>query len=235
MPNLYIIAGCNGAGKTTASYTMLPEILECKEFVNADSIAAGLSPFNPESVALEAGRIMLQRIDTLMNEGVDFAFETTLATKSYVSFVKQAKSLGYKATLLYFWLSSPEFAMQRVKDRVARGGHNIPQDVIERRYYRGISNLNKLYKLVCNNWFVINNMNGVSYEEIDSGNSENEKVISNKEHKDLSEKIKLGVELAMRKLVETRAANNENLIVGDKDGNIKSIPAKELLNKTKQP
>lgn len=179
MPNLYIIAGCNGAGKTTASYTVLPEILECKEFVNADSIAAGLSPFNPESVALEAGRIMLQRIETLMNEGVDFAFETTLATKSYVSFVKKAKSLGYKTTLLYFWLSSPEFAMQRVRDRVARGGHNIPQDVIERRYYRGISNLIKLYIPVCDDWFVINNMNGVSYKEIASGDSENEKVILN--------------------------------------------------------
>lgn len=181
MPNLYIIAGCNGAGKTTASYTVLPEILECKEFVNADSIAAGLSPFNPESVALEAGRIMLQRIDTLMNESVDFAFETTLATRSYVSFVKKAKDLGYKTTLLYFWLSSPAFAMQRVKDRVARGGHNIPRDVIERRYYRGISNLIKLYIPVCDDWFVINNMDTSSYEEIaiGSGNAESEKVITN--------------------------------------------------------
>lgn len=91
MPNLYIIAGCNGAGKTTASYTVLPEILECKEFVNADSIAAGLSPFNPESVALEAGRLMLQRINSLLEEKVDFAFETTLSTRSYASFIKRPK------------------------------------------------------------------------------------------------------------------------------------------------
>ncbi|SFW56284.1 zeta toxin family protein [Chitinophaga sancti] len=147
MPNLYIIGGCNGAGKTTVSYTVLPEILECKEFVNADSIAAGLSPFNPESVALEAGRLMLQRIELLMSEGVDFALETTLSTKSYVSLVKKAANANYKTTLLYFWLSSPEFAMQRVKDRVTRGGHNIPPDVIERWYYRGISNLIKLYIL----------------------------------------------------------------------------------------
>ena len=83
MPNLYIIAGCNGAGKTTASYTILPELLDCHEFVNADIIAAELSPYNPESVALEAGRIMLQRINALLETRIDFAFETTLATRSY--------------------------------------------------------------------------------------------------------------------------------------------------------
>jgi len=102
VPNLYIIAGCNGAGKTTASYTVLPEMLNCKEFVNADSIAAGLSPFNTESVAFEAGRIMLQRINTLLNDGVDFAFETTFATRSYVSLIKEAEALGYKISLFYF-------------------------------------------------------------------------------------------------------------------------------------
>src|SRR4051812_38977370 len=110
MPNLYIIAGCNGAGKTTASYTILPEMLNCREFVNADSIAIGLSPFNYESVAFEAGRIMLQRIHRLMEEKVDFAFETTLAAKSYVQFIRTAKNNGYEVTILYFWLSSPEFA-----------------------------------------------------------------------------------------------------------------------------
>ena len=159
MPNLYIIAGCNGAGKTTASYTILPEILNCKEFVNADSIAAGLSPFNPESVALEAGRIMLRRIYQLIEEGVDFAFETTLSTKSYVSLVKQAQQRGYVVTLLFFWLNSSELAKQRVAKRVSKGGHNIPEDVIERRYKRGISNLINLYIPACDNWMVVNNMN----------------------------------------------------------------------------
>ena len=158
MPNLYIIAGCNGAGKTTASYTVLPEMLNCKEFVNADSIAAGLSPFNPESVAFEAGRIMLQRINHLLNEKVDFAFETTLSTRSYVSFVKKAQGLGYTVTLLYFWLDSPDFAIQRVAIRVEEGGHNIPVDVITRRYYRGIYNLINLYIPICNNWHVVDNM-----------------------------------------------------------------------------
>jgi predicted ABC-type ATPase len=157
MPDLYIIAGCNGSGKTTASYTVLPEMLNCKEFVNADGIAAGLSPFNPESVALEAGRLMLQRINHLMEEGVDFAFETTLSTRSYVSFVKKAKEHEYKITLLYFWLNSSDFAIARVARRVEEGGHNIPTDIIKRRYYRGIHNLINLYIPVCDNWYVVDN------------------------------------------------------------------------------
>ena len=95
MPKLYIIAGCNGAGKTTASYTVLPEMLDCREFVNADEIAKGLSPFNPESVAIDAGRLMLQRMDDLLIAGEDFAFETTLATRSYVKFIDQAHAMGY--------------------------------------------------------------------------------------------------------------------------------------------
>jgi predicted ABC-type ATPase len=145
MPNLYIIAGCNGAGKTTASYTILPEILNCLEFVNADEIAKGLSPFQPETVSFEAGRIMLERINNLLDEANDFAFETTLATGSYVSFIKKAKSKGYFVTLLYFWLSSPELAIDRVKKRVESGGHNILDDVILRRYERGLINLSNLF------------------------------------------------------------------------------------------
>lgn len=158
MPNLYIIAGCNGAGKTTASYTILPDILNCKEFVNADSIAAGLSPFNSESVAFEAGRIMLHRINQLMDENVDFALETTLSTRSYVSLIKKAQSIEYEVTLLFFWLSSPEMAKQRVAKRVSDGGHNIPEEIIERRYKRGIINLVNLYIPVCDNWLVVDNM-----------------------------------------------------------------------------
>jgi len=158
MPNLYIVAGCNGAGKTTASYTVLPEILNCREFVNADNIAAGISPFNPESVALEAGRIMLKRINELLENGDDFALETTLATKSYVSFIKKAQAKGYGVTLLYFWLKSPQVAFERVANRVSKGGHNIPLDVIERRYFRGIKNLIELYICICDNWMVMSNM-----------------------------------------------------------------------------
>lgn len=160
MPNLYIIAGCNGAGKTTASYTILPEMLNCKEFVNADSIAAGLSPFNPNKVAIEAGRIMLNRIDALLDDRVDFAIETTLATKSYVSLIKEARAIGYKISLVYFWLSSSQEAKQRVATRVSKGGHHIPDDVIERRYFKGIYNLINLYIDVCDYWLIINNTSG---------------------------------------------------------------------------
>ena len=157
MPQLYIIAGCNGAGKTTASYTTLPEMLNCREFVNADNIAAGLSPFNPESVAIEAGRIMLHRIHTLLAENLTFAFETTLATRIYVSLVKQAKAQGYEVTLAFFWLPSPEMAQKRVLDRVASGGHNIPPEIIKRRYFRGIQNLFKLYLPLVDNGLIMYN------------------------------------------------------------------------------
>ena len=157
MPNLYIIAGCNGAGKTTASYTVLPELLNCYEFVNADNIAAGISPFNAESVALGAGRIMLQRIDELLKQKVDFAIETTLSTRSYVSMIQKVQQNGYNVMLLYFWLKSPQMAMQRVAKRVSKGGHNIPEDVIIRRYYRGIKNLINLYIPISHTWLLVDN------------------------------------------------------------------------------
>lgn len=157
MPNLYIISGCNGAGKTTASFTVLPEMLGCREFVNADEIARGLSPFQPEKVAVEAGRIMLQRIDELLRKKEDFAIETTLATRSYAQTIKKARENGYNVTLVYFWLASPELAIQRVKNRVAEGGHHIPEDVIRRRYIKGVKNLFQLFIPVCDYWIVIDN------------------------------------------------------------------------------
>jgi len=178
MPNLYIISGCNGAGKTTASYTILPEILNCREFVNADNIAAGLSPFNPESVALEAGRTMLLRIGELMADHADFAIETTLATRSYVSLIKRAHLNGYRVSLLYFWLSSPDVAVERVAKRVANGGHHIPSDAIERRYYRGIYNLYNLYMSVCDEWTVVDNTD-VSPEIIAQADSVGKTIFNN--------------------------------------------------------
>ena len=155
--NIYIIAGCNGAGKTTASLTILPEILECKEFVNADNIAFGLSPFQPEKVAFEAGRIMLERIDSLLKLNQNFAFETTLSTKSYKNRLLKAKEEGYKIKLLFFWLPTVEMAINRVAIRVSEGGHNIPTEIIKRRYSRGIENLFKIYIPLCNEWAVFDN------------------------------------------------------------------------------
>lgn len=160
MPNLYIIAGCNGAGKTTACYTILPEILNVNEFVNADNIARGLSPFNEEAVAFEAGRIMLNRIKELLQQQVDFAIETTLATKSYASLIRIAKQKNYEIHLIFFWLNSVELAKERVAQRVEEGGHNIPLDVIERRYKSGIINFHTIYKDIVDDWEIYDNSNG---------------------------------------------------------------------------
>ena len=160
LPKLYIIAGCNGAGKTTASFTILPEVLGCKEFINADEIAKGLSPFQPESVAVQAGRIMLARMDELLQKGETFAFETTLATKSYKQKIEWAQANGYEVTLLFFWLDSPNIAKERVAQRVAEGGHNIPLETIERRYYNGIANLFTIYIDMVDICYIFDNSEG---------------------------------------------------------------------------
>ena len=157
---LYIIAGCNGAGKTTASFTILPEVLNCKEFINADEIAKGLSPFQPESVAMQAGRIMLARMDELLQKGETFAFETTLATKSYKQKIEWAQANGYEVTLLFFWLDSPNMAKKRVAQRVAEGGHSIPSQTIERRYYNGIANLFAIYMDMVDICYIFDNSEG---------------------------------------------------------------------------
>jgi predicted ABC-type ATPase len=158
--NLYIIAGCNGAGKTTASFTILPEILDCKEFVNADEIAKGLSPFQPEKVSFEAGRIMIKRVNELLLMNVNFAFETTLATKSYKSKVVDAQKKNYTVTLLFFWLQNIDLAIERVKTRVLEGGHNIENEVIRRRYKNGIKNLFEIYLSIVDEVMIFDNSAG---------------------------------------------------------------------------
>ena len=157
---LYIIAGCNGAGKTTASFTILPEVLNCKEFINADEIAKGLSPFQPESVAMQAGRIMLARMDELLQKGETFAFETTLATKSYKQKIEWAQANGYEVTLLFFWLRNVTMAKERVAQRVAEGGHSIPSETIERRYHNGIANLFAIYIDMVDICYIFDNSEG---------------------------------------------------------------------------
>ena len=157
---LYIIAGCNGAGKTTASFTILPEVLDCKEFINADEIAKGLSPFQPESVAIQASRIMLARMDELLQKGETFAFETTLATKSYKQKIEWAQANGYEVTLLFFWLNTSKLAKKRVAQRVAEGGHNIPDEIIERRYHSGITQLITTYMDMIERYYIFDNSEG---------------------------------------------------------------------------
>ncbi|QMU66128.1 MAG: zeta toxin [Flavobacteriaceae bacterium] len=139
--NLYIISGCNGVGKTTASYTILPEIIECREFVNADEIAKGLSPFQPEKVAFEAGRIMINRINELLRDNNSFAFETTLSTRSYRKKILDAQKEGYAVILLFFWLNDVELAK-------------------ERRYFKGIYNLFDIYLPIINGALIFDNSYG---------------------------------------------------------------------------
>ena len=164
MPTVYIIAGPNGAGKTTASNTLLPEFFGINQFVNADEIAKGLSPYAPESVSVESARIMLGRIKTLIKEEENFGFETTLTTLAYKNYIKLAKDKGYIVKLLFLWLNSPQVAKERVKKRVSEGGHNIPNEVIERRYFKGIKNLPD-FLLLADDWLIFDNSSG-EYEAV---------------------------------------------------------------------
>jgi len=177
MQNLFIIAGPNGAGKTTASYTVLPEMLDCREFVNADEIARGISPFQSDKAGIDAGRLMLHRIKELIKHNVDFAFETTLSTRSYVNTILKAKKSGYFVTLVFFWLRSPNLAIERVKTRVKEGGHNIPVEVIKRRYISGVKNLFNLYIPVTDYWMIIDNSEN-PFKLIAEGYADNKKQIN---------------------------------------------------------
>ncbi|MCW3108275.1 MAG: zeta toxin [Segetibacter sp.] len=156
MPELYIIAGPNGAGKTTAAKTILPEMLRCNIFLNADEIAAQLNPENVEAAALKAGRMMLEQIELCLHEKVSFSIETTLATRSYLQLVKKVQLQGYEVILLFFALPSPEMAKQRVALRVKQGGHNIPVEVIERRFVLGIKNFFEFIEIV-DEWHIYEN------------------------------------------------------------------------------
>jgi len=171
-PQIFVIAGPNGSGKTTSAKTLLPDVLECEEYVNADAVAAALSPFYPDRVAIQAGRLMLGRIQYLADRGKSFAFETTLASRSFILFLKECISKGYEINILFLWLQSSEVAIKRVKDRVEQGGHDIPQNVIIRRYHRSIYNFLTEYSSIANNWFLYDNTGKYSElisEKIGSG------------------------------------------------------------------
>lgn len=157
MPRLYILCGCNGAGKTTASYGSLPELLDCREFVNSDEFAKSLSPFDPSTASVSASRFMIMRIQYLLDQGADFSIETTLATRTLVSILKDAKERGYKITILYLWVQSPDIAIKRVRDRVEHGGHNIPDDVLRRRYRVGLKYLFNTYMPLSDRWIIMDN------------------------------------------------------------------------------
>jgi predicted ABC-type ATPase len=158
-PQVAIIAGPNGAGKTTIAPHLLSQVLGIHDFVNADVIAQGLSGFDPESKSFEAGRYMLEHLKRLASQRVSFAFETTLASRTFAPWLMRLRTAGYEVSLLYVWLPSPDIAAKRVKLRVARGGHSIPEDVIHRRYKRSLRNFLELYRPLADYWQVYNGVN----------------------------------------------------------------------------
>jgi len=157
MPNLFIVAGPNGAGKSTYMQEFLPEEVRCYEFVNADLIAAGLSPFSPERAAFAAGRIMLNRLRELVAQRVDFSFETTLSGRAYVPLLQQCRAAGYRIRLDFLWVPNLGITQNRVRQRVTKGGHNIPEDVQERRFTLGLRNLATLYRPLLDEWRLYEN------------------------------------------------------------------------------
>ena len=157
LKKIIIIAGPNGAGKTTFARDFLPAEAKTLRFINADLIAAGMAPFNPESAAFKAGRLMLQEIDECVAAGHDFAFETTLSGLSYLRKIKRWQTLGYQVKLWFLSLPSEDVAVSRVAQRVLQGGHNIPEKVIRRRYQAGLNNFNQRYSRVVDSWMLYDN------------------------------------------------------------------------------
>ncbi|MCG2726024.1 MAG: zeta toxin family protein [Elusimicrobia bacterium] len=155
--NVYIIAGPNGSGKTTFARTFLPEYAKCKNFINADLIAKGLSPFSPEQVALKAGKLVLKQIDEFAGKRIDFAFETTLSGKTYLKLFQSLKKQEYKLHIFFLWIPSAQLAVARIKDRVKQGGHNVPNEDIKRRFKRSIVNFFELYGPLSNSWSLFDN------------------------------------------------------------------------------
>jgi predicted ABC-type ATPase len=160
-PNLYIIAGPNGAGKTTFARKFLPQYVGCLEFVNADFIAGGLSPFAPERAAIHAGRLMLEQIHSLAKRSLDFGFETTLSGKTYMKLLQGMKEGGYLVHIFFLWINDVKLALERIKLRVRNGGHAIPETTIRRRFGRSLTNFLRVYKPLADSWTIFDNSGDV--------------------------------------------------------------------------
>ena len=186
--------------------TVLPETLQCREFVNCDEMAKGLNPLNPDSAKITAARLMLSRIKKLISLDEDFAIETTLATKSYHALVQKAQEKGYDIKLIYFWLQSPELALQRVAERVKNGGHNVEEHIVRRRYTAGVRNLFK-YQTDMTTVKVNAKKNEVS---------------------ELTKQLMTGLDLSFRRLVIMRSRHNGTMCFCDEKGRIYTVRAKDV-------
>ncbi len=188
MPRLFIISGCNGSGKTTASYTLLPELFDCSQFVNSDEFAKSLSPFDPSAASVSASRYMLVKINYLLERNSDFCIETTLATRSLLGIIGRARQQSYQITVLYFWLNSPELAIERVRARVEAGGHNIPEEVIRRRYLMGLRYFFGTYIEVCDRWILADNSE-IPFTVVAEGNTKTITVMDTEKYNTIRESI----------------------------------------------
>ena len=172
MPRVAIVAGINGAGKTTASQRVLKDVLKIPIFVNADAIARGLNGFDPESEAASSGRVMLEYMRKLVDAKKDFSFETTLSGRAYARWLKEMRAEGYEVLMYYFWLNSPETSIERVATRVSQGGHHIPSETIRQRYDKSVRNFFELYRPLCSEWRMYDNSEGSIFVAFGSENDE---------------------------------------------------------------
>lgn len=164
MPAAFIIAGPNGAGKTTFAREFLPNYADCRDFLNSDLIAQGISPFAPASMAIRAGRLMLEEIGSRMEKRVDFGFETTLSGQGHLKVIRRLKEHGYTVTLYYLWVPAAEISLLRIKERVEEGGHNVPELDVRRRHERSIRNFLLCYRQVVDSWTLFDNSSKVPVE-----------------------------------------------------------------------
>jgi predicted ABC-type ATPase len=154
---LYVIAGPNGTGKTTFAKTFLPKYADCRNFINADLIAEGLSPFSPEAAAMRAGRLVLDEISLFAQRNVPFAFETTLSGRTYLRLIQRLKEKGYRAHFFFLWVDSLEVSLSRIRERVIKGGHDVPEAVVRRRFERSIRNFFLHYRGLADSWYLFDN------------------------------------------------------------------------------
>ena len=217
MPHLYVIAGPNGAGKTTFAKEFLPKYARCPNFINADLIAFGLSPFSPAKVQIKASKLLIEQIDQFLNEKIDFAFESTLSGKTYVSLFKEANAKGYNITVFYLSISCPQLAQERIKQRVKEGGHDVPIADIKRRFKRSWQNFIHLYKPLIQSWFLFDNsgLEPIEVAKCDQGK--------------LSVLNKAGEAMrsAVRKVLAEKKLRGEPAIIW-RNGKVVKVPASQL-------
>ena len=178
-PLVIVIAGPNGAGKSTTAPWLLRDALQVSEFVNADAIAGGLSAFRPDSVAIPAGRAMLERMQNLADAQTNFAFETTLASRSFAPWLARLKRRGYHVHVLFLWLESADLAVDRVSARVRVGGHAVPEDTVRRRYDRGLRNFFRLYLPLVDSWQMFDNSRAGRPRLVASGREDHVQEVAN--------------------------------------------------------